>query len=324
MSGHTPALAGAARSVKPAGPHHAEDGTLVSLSEVTEIELLILKRMREVTIGDHRSLSHGPGFDYVGLRDWQAGDRFSSIDWAQSSLTNFSPLVVREYEQPSTATVLAVADGSLSTRCGAGTGSIAVAVARAVATIGLSAVFFQDLFGLVTFDAGFRNVSAVPPRIGRGHVIHCLEEYQRLRALEPVRLEGGLGATVGSFVRRTAMIPFISDFLFDDAEAVLRELSLLSSVHDVFIVLVDASSAFEMPLLSAGWVETVDVETGRTRTLSRAQLAGMADRVRDWQDEVVRLAKLADLDLVRIGRDQAQADMALAEFVSERRLRKAS
>ena len=39
---------------------------------------------------------------------WGAGDRFSSIDWAQSSLTNFSPLVIREFEQPSTATVSAV------------------------------------------------------------------------------------------------------------------------------------------------------------------------------------------------------------------------
>ena len=71
-----------------------------------------------VTIGDHRSLSHGSGFDFVGLRDWQAGDRFSTIDWAQSTLTNFSPLVVREFEQPSTASVVVVADASLSTRCG--------------------------------------------------------------------------------------------------------------------------------------------------------------------------------------------------------------
>ena len=31
------------------------------------------KRMREFTIGDHRSVFHGTGFDFVGLRDWQAG-----------------------------------------------------------------------------------------------------------------------------------------------------------------------------------------------------------------------------------------------------------
>src|SRR6185436_2210337 len=109
----------------------------------TEIELLILRRMREMTIGDHRSLAHGSGFDFVGLRDWQAGDRFSSIDWAQSSLTNFSPLVVREFEQPSTATVMVVADASLSTRCGVHGISIARGIARGIATIGMSAVFMS-------------------------------------------------------------------------------------------------------------------------------------------------------------------------------------
>ena len=83
-----------------------EHTPLISLSDITEIELLILKRMREVTMGDHRSLAHGSGFDFVGLRDFQAGDRPAQIDWPQSTLTNFSPLIVREYEQPSTASVV--------------------------------------------------------------------------------------------------------------------------------------------------------------------------------------------------------------------------
>ena len=92
---------------------------LVSLSEIAEIELFILKRMKEFTLGDHASVFKGSGFNFVGLRDWQPGDRLSSIDWAQSSMTNFSPMIMREFEQDSTATVLAVADASLSTRCGA-------------------------------------------------------------------------------------------------------------------------------------------------------------------------------------------------------------
>src|ERR1700693_105644 len=143
----------------------------VNLSELTEIELLILRRMREFTIGEHRSLFHGHGFDFVGLRDWQSGDRMSSIDWPQSTLTNFSPMVVREFEQPSTATVVAVADVSLSTRCGVSGVPIAATVARTVATIGMSAVFFQDPFGLVTFDAGFTNLAAIRPKTGKSHVV---------------------------------------------------------------------------------------------------------------------------------------------------------
>ena len=87
---------------------------LINLSEITEVELLILKRMREFTIGEHASMFHGTGFDYVGLRDWQAGDRFEHIDWPQSSLNNFSPMIIREFEQPTTSSVIMVADRSAS------------------------------------------------------------------------------------------------------------------------------------------------------------------------------------------------------------------
>ena len=163
------------------------DDPFVNLSDLTEIELLILKRMREFTIGDHRSMFHGSGFDFVGLRDWQPGDRLAAIDWPQSTITNFSPLVVRDFDQPSTAGVMAVADVSQSTRCGVDGVPIAAAIARAIGTIGISAVFFQDTFGLITFDAGFKNLAAVRPRIGKNQVIHCLDAYQHQRGLQDVQ-----------------------------------------------------------------------------------------------------------------------------------------
>ena len=81
----------------------ATDDELVDFADITEIELRVLRRMKEYTLGDHGSVFHGTGVDFVGLRDWQAGDRLSSIDWPQSSLTNFTPMVMREYEQPGTA-----------------------------------------------------------------------------------------------------------------------------------------------------------------------------------------------------------------------------
>jgi uncharacterized protein (DUF58 family) len=295
---------------------------LVSLADLTEIELVMLKRMQEVTLGDHRSRSQGSGFDFIGLRDWQAGDKFSSIDWGQSSLTGFSPLVIREFEQPSTATVAAIADHSLSTRCGLDGRPIAAAIARSIATIGISAVFFQDPFGLVTFDEAFRHLGSIRPRTGKRHVVHCLDAYQYQRGLQAVRRSGSLSTTLSGYFRRSSMLPVISDFLFDDYETVLRELSLVGAVHDVFIVLIDATFAFEVPRLSSGWVQISDVETGQTRTISRRSLAQLAERVRAWQDDVRRTAKDCDLDVVEVGLDPAKSDIALSAFVAERRLRK--
>src|SRR5712671_1752008 len=191
----------------------AAEVPLVNLSEIAEIELFILKRMKEYTLGDHASLFKGSGFNFVGIRDWQPGDRVSSVDWAQSSLNNFSPLVTREFEQDSNATIVAVADASLSTRCGVGGVPIAAAIARSVAAVGLSAVLFQDLFGMITFDDHFRQLAAVRPRIGRSHVLYCLDLYQSRRQTDVAAAEGDVVASIEAHLRKTSMVPVISDFL---------------------------------------------------------------------------------------------------------------
>ena len=118
------------------------------------------------------------------------------------------------------------------------------------------------------------------------------------------------------------MMPVISDFLFDEVPEFLRELRQVNNIHDVFLMIVDASFAFEMPKVSAGWVEVYDVETGRTRMLSRRELSRQSERVKAWQNEVARLAKDNDLDVVRLSVDQVKFDVALVEWVSERRLRR--
>jgi uncharacterized protein (DUF58 family) len=301
-----------------------EDG-VVSLADITEIELLILKRMREFTIGEHSSLFRGSGFDYTGLRDWQAGDRFEAIDWAQSSLTNFSPLIVREFEQPSTSSVVIVADKSASTQCGRDGLPVALIIARAIATIGMSAVFFQDSIGLITFEDRFSRMAGLRPRIGKSQVMTCLDVFQRHDSGSlAIALRHGetLSATIGGFMRKTSLVPVVSDFLFENADDVIRELARLNTLHDVFLTLVDASFAFDVPNVSAGWVEMQDVETGRARVMSRSDAQRMAARVRRWQDGIAAEARANGLDVLHLGLDQRQFDIALMEFVIQRRLRR--
>jgi uncharacterized protein (DUF58 family) len=300
----------------------AADIPLVNLNEIAEIELFVLKRMKELTLGDHASVFKGPGFHFVGTRDFQPGDRTSSIDWAQSSMNNFSPLIVREFEQDSNAAVVAVADASLSTRCGAGGTLVATAIARSLAAVGLSAVLFQDMFGVVTFDDRFEQRAVARPRIGRSHVIYCLDLYQQRATVEA---PGGVRDTITAIegqLRRSALIPVISDFLFPDVARVIRELSLLNAVHDVFLVMADVRFAYQMPAVADGWVEAFDVESGQTRLLSRRELRRLAARVEEWQNEVVAMARAADLDIVRVGLDRWEMETALVEFTAERRLRK--
>jgi uncharacterized protein (DUF58 family) len=295
---------------------------LINLSEIAEIELFILKRMKEFTLGDHASMYRGPGFNFVGVRDWEPGDRTSSIDWAQSSLTNFSPIITREFEQNSNATIFAVADASLSTRCGIGGVPVAAAIARSVAAVGLSAALFQDLFGLITFDEGFRQLAAARPRVGKPHVLYCVDLYQHRRETDVSAGEGDVADAIAAHLRKTSLVPIISDFLFANAPDAIKELSRLNAVHDVFLVMADARFAYQLPPMRDGWIQTFDVETGSTRLMSRREYGRLAARIGEWQDHILRLARDADLDLVRVGLDRWEMETTLAAFVAERRLRK--
>lgn len=294
----------------------AED-SLVSWEEIRDVELVVRRRMQESTGGVHASLVHGPGHDLAGLREWEPGDRPSAIDWAQSTLTNFSPLMTREFDLESSASVVIAADVSDSTRCGAGGESIARVIARAVATFAMAAAFFQDRTGLATFDRGARRI-AVRPQVGRNHAIHCVDAYQdQLRGRRGA--ESASHQTFGELLRRPSLVPVISDFLFDDPGPFLAELADLNSAHDVFVVLIDSAFAFEAPPLSAGWIEAADAETGRTRLLAAHDLRHMARRVREWQDAVEHQARGRGLDVLRLGGAGRQFHDTVAAFLLDRK-----
>jgi hypothetical protein len=213
---------------------------------------------------------------------------------------------------------------------------IAAAIARAVAAAGLSAMFFQDLFGLVTFDDRFEEVDVARPKIGRSHLLYCLDLYQAGGRTPP--FEGATGGqtrgsgrldksrdiiiAIESQVRKSSLIPVISDFLFPDAVRIIGELALLNAVHDVFLLMADVRFAYELPSVSDGWIEAYDVETGKSRVFSRRELRRLAARVGEWQDDIERTARDAGIDVVRVGLDRWQMETALVEFTAERRLRK--
>ena len=85
---------------------------------------------------------------------------------------------------------------------------------------------------------------------------------------------------------------------------------------------IDSAFAFDLPAVSAWWIDAFDVETGRSRLISRRAARTLAGRAAEWQSEVERTAKDLNMDVLRLGIDEAKSDIALMEFVIERRLRK--
>jgi uncharacterized protein (DUF58 family) len=289
-------------------------------ADVAQIELHILRWMREHTSGDHASVCTGAGFNLVGLKEWEPGDPVSTVDWAQSSLTNFSPLITRQFEQDSNATIVALADESASTRCGANGVTIQAAICRCLAAIGFAAAFFQDSFGFIGFDADFRVARSARARIGKAHVQHCVDLYQRHG--EPGTDRADVPSAIAGFVRRAGMLVVVSDFLIHTSEAMLAKLERLNATHDVLLMMVDASFAYALPQTSAGWIEVFDVERGDSRVLSRKELGQLCRRVCEWQQQFASRARSQGLDVVQVGLDRWQMEATLAQWVVERRVRK--
>jgi len=293
----------------------------LNLSEIKEIDIFVMRRLQELTGGDHKSVFRGAGFDFVGLRDWQPGDKLSSIDWPQSTMNNFDPLVVREFEEDKNGTILIVADASLSMDCGIDGSSSKDIVSRTIATIGLSGVFFQDLTGLFIFDHKY-DYGHVKPRMGKNHVVSCISEYVRPKFPYSAGNRSNMVSKILGRLRRASMVPIISDFLFPGALDFVDVISNIKSRHDPFIVLVQNSFLFDLPLVSSGWIECMDAESGKKTLLSRREFGQMSKRVIEYQDGIVQKAKERGIEVVRAGRDKNKFYNDLAEFFFNRKTKR--
>lgn len=293
----------------------------INLGEIKEIDIFVLRRLRELIGGDHKSFFRGEGFDFVGLRDWQSGDKLSAIDWPQSTMNNFDPLVVREFEEDKNGTILIVTDASLSMYCGVDGFSSRNIVSRIIATIGLSGVFFQDLTGLFVFDHKYNYVH-IRPRMGKNNIISCISHYLNPVFSNSASSPLSMTRKILGCLRRPAMIPVISDFLFENAEGFLKEIANIKSRHDLFLIVTEASFLFELPETSDGWVECLDVESGKTALLSRKEFVSMSKKAVDYQEAIIQKVRRAGLEVLKVGRDKNKFSNDFIEFFFNRRTRR--
>ncbi|HPQ43476.1 MAG TPA: hypothetical protein PKZ42_04540 [Syntrophales bacterium] len=294
---------------------------LLDPSEVEAINLFCNARVHGLIFGEHASVFTGTrGFDFSGIRDFEAGDQQIKVDWAHSTTTLFNPLQVRECVEERSIDIVIAADVSCSTRCGTSHGLIGKGIARTIATIGFSASIFQDTVGLVLF--GGREHIIEPSRGGLNHVKQMVELYQTMPAAPGLSEKNRLAEILAGELHRTSLVIVASDFFFPDVFSTLKELADLKQHHDVFLVMADSAFAFELPLFSSGLISCMDSETGMLVDLSRSQVQELPRLIREYQDAVADYAERSDLEVLRIFLEAEQFLMAIVDFFLERRLRR--
>lgn len=302
----------------------ADDELWVNLVEVKEIELTFLRRAREMMMGEHLSVFRGAGFNYLGLRPWEPGDKITAVDWPQSSLKNFDPLLIREFEENRNTTVLMAADSSLSMRCGTNDLQGGRLASQTIATIGLSATFFRDPFGVIVFDGGFssESLSYVKPRTGRAHVVYCLRNYQFPTFKKRKFAVSNPAQVINGCLTQPSMVLLVSDFLFPRAFEVLKSLQHLRARHDIIVLVLDSASFFRLPDVSSGWVQVQDVESGRRLTLSQKALEDLPRQIYEHQQNILKTAKDYGLGAVLLKSDQSKLRWQLMDLFLQRKQHK--
>lgn len=299
---------------------------LLDPSEIEEIEITVIERSRELIAGERRSIFTGvSGVEFATIREWEPGDQRTRVDWPHSSRSNFRQLVVRESVEERTMDILLVLDASPSTYCGVGGESIARVIARVAATINFSASVVQDKVGAVIF--GGEEV-LVPLKPGRDHVFELIDAYaEALRknaaqtGAHPTTDYCALGASVSSLAVRPSLVVVVSDFLYPEAEKMIREMAALrdGNSHDVCVAIVDSAFTFQLPKTASGWIACSDVETDITRMLSQKQFRDAVKKIEEWQATVKTSAFKAGIDAVLVPNDKERLSMELIDFFLDRR-----
>jgi uncharacterized protein (DUF58 family) len=297
---------------------------LVDPSEANEIEVVVVRRVRELIFGEHPSVFMGVnGIEFANVRIWEPGDPSTKINWPQSLRTNFNPIMVNESAEERTVDLLFAIDASLSVRCGMHGMTVAHVIARILATIGLSATLLQDRVGMMVFGAGEEINHA--PKSSREHVWGLIDAYTEVVREGPhdAARRFSLTEAVLGMTLRPAMIICVSDFLDAWSPKLIEEAAFLDGEHhDVFLVVVDSAFAFDLPKSSSGWIACRDVESGKTMSLSARQARDLSVQVRHWQETIQKSAERAGLDVLHIHKGEEEFYAELTDFFLERRLHK--
>lgn len=245
------------------GNERRDDDDVVDASSraaLSQLELLVTRRLDSVLNGDHRGLLPGPGTEPGEARAYEPGDDVRSMDWSVTARTTIphirQTIADRELE------TWVVVDVSPSLDVQGRHGTKRRLVEAAVATVGFLSAGGGSRVGMVLTGDGRPRVFRATG--GRDHVRRLLEEVSR--SSTHVTAGGGLNDclhAVRNAARRHGLVVVVSDFLSDvDWE---RSLRVLGTRHEFLAVHVADPLDIALPAVGAALLQ--DPATGEVLEL---------------------------------------------------------
>lgn len=228
------------------------------LKKARTIELRTKKILKNFLIGDYQTKNRGFGLEFDQLNDYYIGCDVRFIDWKSSARTN--KLLIKEYCQESTRTVMIVLDISASNIFGS-TQARQEWMIEIASILASAAAFMKDLVGIVVVSDHIELY--IPPSKGIAHAYRIMEQ---LLTLQP-KSKGTLlkkGFEYVSHVQKNECLLFIiSDFIDVTLDP---SIGILSKRNDIVAVRCLADTECSLP--SFGLMHCIDLETNQEAVIS--------------------------------------------------------
>ena len=228
------------------------------LQKVRTIEIHTRRLLSGTLIGDYSSSKKGSGMEFDQIRAYQEGDDVRFIDWKGTARQGGS-LLVREYVEERSRTIMLVVDGSASTYFGSSQTLKNELFAQIASVLALVADAGKDHVGLILFSSQGEQV--IPPKGGRQHARMIME--QLFSYVPPqgngseTSLEGSLHRLI-QMNRKDAIVFLISDFIVQSKYQKL--LSIVCKKYDT--IAIRCLDRCEQNLPDVGLLPVIDPETG--------------------------------------------------------------
>ena len=217
--------------------------------------------------GNFRSLYHGQGIEFAGVRDYIRGDDIRTIDWNVTA--RMGRPYIKIFEEERELQIFLITDSSLSMQLETNSGRRTkyASAAETAALVTIAAELNACPVGAVFFDGAIHF--SCEPSLGKEQTMQILNHLDRLPATPtPGSVLPNAISAAAKVLRKRSLVFVLSDFRCGGWE---KPLMSLAQKNDVIAVNIHDASDEELP--SLGTVVFKDMETGLKMSLPSSSAA---------------------------------------------------
>lgn len=281
-------------------------------SIMKKVKLVEVKTRRDVDnlfAGGFHSRFKGQGLDFSEVREYVEGDDVKNIDWKVSARTN--DLYIKRYHEERELNIILAVDISQSQFFGSDSTKKDL-LAELVSLLGFSAVKDGNRVGLMSFGDKIENY--MEPKKGNKHVMALISNIYSQGKSGIVNFELAI-KHLRNVLKRKAIVIFISDYLFDIDDDLIKKSTILSKKHDVLAIqLVDKR---EDNIPKSGFVKFRDIENGQSfwvNTNSKKFIKDFEKKNRERDEKLSNYFKRTGIKSTKIKTDEDYIGNLLSLF----------